>query len=62
MGKASIISKKSTNPVDRHIGLRIRQRRLALGRSQEWLGDQLGLTFQQVKNTRRAPTESVEAA
>jgi transcriptional regulator with XRE-family HTH domain len=49
MGKAPVISKKSTNPTDRHIGLRIRSRRLALGKSQEWVGEQLGLTFQQVQ-------------
>ena len=49
MGKAPVISKKSTNPVDRHIGLRIRSRQLALGKSQGWLGDQLGLAFQQVQ-------------
>jgi len=49
MGKAPIISKRSGNPVDRHIGLRIRSRRLALGKSQEWLGNKLGLTFQQVQ-------------
>jgi transcriptional regulator with XRE-family HTH domain len=49
MGKAPETSKKSTNPVDHHIGLRIRSRRLALGKSQEWLGEQLGLTFQQVQ-------------
>ena len=49
MGKAPVTSKKSTNPVDHHIGLRIRSRRLALDKSQEWLGDQLGLTFQQVQ-------------
>ena len=49
MGKAPIISKRSGNSVDRHIGMRIRSRRLALGKSQEWLGDQLGLAFQQVQ-------------
>jgi transcriptional regulator with XRE-family HTH domain len=49
MGTIPIIRKKGTNPVDRHIGLRIRSRRLALGKTQEWLGDQLGLTFQQVQ-------------
>ncbi len=49
MGKAPIISKRSGNSVDRHIGMRIRSRRLALGKRQEWLGDQLGLTFQQVQ-------------
>ena len=45
MRKAPIISKRSGNPVDRHIGMRIRSRQLALGKSQEWLGDQLGLTY-----------------
>ena len=49
MGEAPIISKNPPNPVDRHIGLRVRSRRLALGKSQEWLGEQLGLTFQQVQ-------------
>jgi transcriptional regulator with XRE-family HTH domain len=49
MGKAVIISKRATNPVDQHIGLRIRSRRLALGKTQQWLGDKLGLTFQQVQ-------------
>ena len=39
MGKVPVISKRSGNPVDCHIGLRIRSRRLALGKSQEWLGD-----------------------
>ena len=33
MGKVPIISKRSGNPVDRHIGMRIRSRRLALGKS-----------------------------
>jgi hypothetical protein len=42
MGKAPIISKRSGNPVDRHIGMRIRSRRLALGKSQEWLGSKNG--------------------
>lgn len=53
MAKAPFISKKAANPVDHHIGLRIRQRRLALGKSQGWLGDQLGLTFQQVQKYER---------
>lgn len=40
---------KSANAVDQHIGTRIRTRRLALGISQEELGNALGLTFQQVQ-------------
>jgi transcriptional regulator with XRE-family HTH domain len=41
--------KKATNPVDKHVGSRIRMRRMMLGMSQEKLGDGLGLTFQQVQ-------------
>jgi len=40
---------KSPNPVDRHVGRRIRMRRMMLGMSQEKLGDALDLTFQQVQ-------------
>ncbi|MEZ5844760.1 MAG: helix-turn-helix transcriptional regulator [Hyphomicrobiaceae bacterium] len=37
------------NPVDAHVGSRVRLRRMLLGMSQERLGEQLGLTFQQVQ-------------
>ena len=37
------------NPMDIHVGSRVRPRRMLLGMSQEKLGDQLGLTFQQVQ-------------
>lgn len=37
------------NPVDAHVGGRVRLRRLLLGMSQEKLGEFLGLTFQQVQ-------------
>lgn len=37
------------NPVDVHVGARIRQRRTLLGLSQEKLGDAVGLTFQQIQ-------------
>ena len=37
------------NPIDRHVGSRVRMRRVMLGISQEKLGDALGLTFQQVQ-------------
>jgi transcriptional regulator with XRE-family HTH domain len=37
------------NPVDKHVGSRVRMRRMMLGMSQEKLGDGLGLTFQQVQ-------------
>ncbi len=41
------------NPVDVHVGGRIRLRRTLLGMSQERLGDALGLTFQQVQKYER---------
>jgi transcriptional regulator with XRE-family HTH domain len=41
--------KKSPNPIDKHVGSRVRMRRMMLGMSQEKLGDGLGLTFQQVQ-------------
>ena len=37
------------NPIDVHVGARIRMRRNLLGWSQEKLGNLLGLTFQQVQ-------------
>jgi transcriptional regulator with XRE-family HTH domain len=42
------------NPIDRHVGLRIRLRRKELGISQEKLADSIGLTFQQVQKYERA--------
>jgi transcriptional regulator with XRE-family HTH domain len=41
--------KKSPNPVDKHVGARVRSRRILVGMSQEKLGTSLGLTFQQVQ-------------
>lgn len=41
--------KKIPNPVDRHVGSRVRMRRILIGMSQEKLGEQLRLTFQQVQ-------------
>lgn len=40
---------RSATNVDRHIGARMRARRLELGLSQEELADQIGVTFQQVQ-------------
>jgi transcriptional regulator with XRE-family HTH domain len=37
------------NPIDIHVGSRVRFRRMLLGMSQEKLGEKLGLTFQQVQ-------------
>jgi transcriptional regulator with XRE-family HTH domain len=41
------------NPIDMHVGSRIRLRRTLMGMSQERLGEQLGLTFQQVQKYER---------
>ncbi len=43
------MAKKVPNPIDKHVGSRVRMRRMMLGMSQEKLGDALGLTFQQVQ-------------
>jgi transcriptional regulator with XRE-family HTH domain len=37
------------NPIDVHVGSRVRLQRMLLGISQEKLGERLGLTFQQVQ-------------
>ncbi|WP_438752953.1 helix-turn-helix domain-containing protein [Pararhizobium sp. O133] len=44
-----VMMKKVANSIDVHVGSRIRLRRVALGMSQEKLGDSLGITFQQVQ-------------
>ena len=41
------------NPIDIHVGRRVRLRRTLLGMSQEKLGQALGLTFQQVQKYER---------
>jgi transcriptional regulator with XRE-family HTH domain len=41
--------KKIPNPIDKHVGSRVRMRRILLGLSQEKLGEALSLTFQQVQ-------------
>src|SRR5437868_11330723 len=45
---------RAPNPIDRHVGLRIRMRRKELGLSQEKLAESIGLTFQQVQKYERA--------
>ena len=40
---------KTPNPVDMHVGSRVRMRRMMLGISQEKLANALGLSFQQVQ-------------
>ena len=42
-------NKKKPNPIDIHVGTRIRLRRTMLSMSQEKLGEALGITFQQIQ-------------
>lgn len=44
---------RTPNPVDVHVGSRVRLRRTLLGMSQEKLAEALGLTFQQVQKYER---------
>ena len=50
---AEPIDSRSANPVDLHVGARIRMRRRLQGVSQEKLAEALGLTFQQVQKYER---------
>ncbi len=46
-------TKGKANPVDEHVGARLRMRRSLLGMSQEKLAEAIGLTFQQVQKYER---------
>ena len=60
-----IENKKKPNPVDIHVGSRVRLRRNMLGMSQEKLGESLGITFQQIqkyeKGTNRVGASRLQA-
>lgn len=57
--------KKKPDPIDVYVGSRIRLRRNLLGMSQEKLGEQLGITFQQIqkyeKGTNRVGASRLQA-
>ena len=44
-----MMATKAPNPIDKHVGARVRMRRLLVGMSQEKLGTALGVSFQQVQ-------------
>ena len=44
-----MMATKAPNPIDKHVGSRVRMRRLLVGMSQEKLGTALGITFQQIQ-------------
>ena len=58
-------NKKKPNPIDIHVGSRVRLRRNMLGMSQEKLGEALGITFQQIqkyeKGTNRVGASRLQA-
>ncbi|WP_333822832.1 helix-turn-helix domain-containing protein [Pinisolibacter sp.] len=58
-------SQKSPNPIDVHVGSRVRLRRMMLGMSQDKLGEHLGITFQQIqkyeKGTNRIGASRMQA-
>jgi transcriptional regulator with XRE-family HTH domain len=43
------MSGRKPNPMDTHVGSRVRLRRMVIGMSQEKLGEKMGLTFQQIQ-------------
>ena len=56
---------RKPNPIDAHVGTRVRLRRMLLGMSQEKLGENLGITFQQIqkyeKGTNRVGASRLQA-
>ncbi len=54
-----------SNPIDVHVGARVRARRLVLAMTQETLGSELGISFQQVqkyeKGTNRISASRLHA-
>ena len=44
---------RNATEIDQYVGSRMRVRRIEIGMSQEALGDQLGVTFQQVQKYER---------
>ena len=55
------MAKKLPNPIDKHVGSRLRMRRKMLGMSQEKLGEALKITFQQVQKYEKG-TNRVSAS
>jgi transcriptional regulator with XRE-family HTH domain len=55
------LEQRRPNPIDIHVGSRVRLRRITLGMSQEKLGGRLGITFQQIQKYERG-TNRVSAS
>lgn len=50
---SSMHAARSASPIDSHVGTRIKKRRKDVRMTQEKLGEQLGVTFQQVQKYER---------
>lgn len=48
-GERMAMAARKPNPIDVHVGSRVRMRRMFIGMSQERLGEQMDLTFQQIQ-------------
>src|ERR1700730_1171700 len=55
-GAPTMASKKQPNPIDIHVGSRVRLRRMMLGMSKEKLGESVGITFQQIQKYEKCTT------
>ncbi len=60
-GRITKSGARSPDPVDAHVGTRLRMRRSLLGLSQEKLADAVGITFQQIQKYERG-TNRVSAS
>src|SRR5262245_14607704 len=48
-----LLQKKAPDPIDRHVGSRVRMRRIMLAMRQEHLADALGVSYQQVQKNEK---------
>jgi transcriptional regulator with XRE-family HTH domain len=48
-----VTAKHEPDELDKYVGSRVRLQRLLKGKSQEWLGEQINVTFQQVQKYER---------
>lgn len=47
------VAENGPHPIDVHVGSRVRLARLLAGRTQQWLAEQVSLTFQQIQKYER---------
>ena len=61
-GRVTGATVKDPQPVDRHVGSRVRMRRMMVGMSQEKLGEACGITFQQIQKYEKGTNRMGQAA